>query len=107
MTDYGEDILTISFITLGVTHKCSTYGLASNRIERLELIKKLSESGMSNKGIAQYLNDRNLKTPNGKTYYGNLIWATLQKYNKRISRFQKADEIVRIREWAHFKVWIQ
>ena len=84
----------------GITHKCSTYGLSSNRIERLDLIRELSDSGMSNNDTAYYLNDRNLKTSNGKTYCGNLIWASVQKYNKRISRFQKADEIARIREWA-------
>ena len=39
---------------------------------------------MLNKGIAQYLNDRNLKTPNGKAYYVNLFWATLKKYRDRI-----------------------
>ena len=39
-----------------IAHNCGIIGLATQRIERLELIKKLADSGMSNKDIAQYLN---------------------------------------------------
>ena len=86
-----------------IAHNCGIIGLATQRIERLELIKKLADSGMSNKDIAQYLNDRNLKTPNGKTYYGNLIWATLKKYRDRIDRQNRKAETV----WTEEQLFIE
>lgn len=58
---------------------------------------------MSNKDIAQYLNDRNLKTPKGKSYYGNLIWVTLKKYRDRLERKNTKAEIV----WTKEQLFIE
>ena len=61
-------------------------GLDHNRVRRLELIKTLSDEGMSNKEISEFLNSMGIKTPKGKDYYPKLIWVTLKKYRKRLER---------------------
>ena len=62
-------------------------GLDRQRVLRLELIKTLSDKGMGNKEISEFLNSLGLKTPKGKDYYPNLIWVTLKKYRKRLERY--------------------
>ncbi len=100
---YNNPTIWFEIKFLVVTYNCGLIGLATHRIKRLELIKKLSDSGMSNKDIAQYLNDRNLKTPKGKSYYGNLIWATLKKYRDRLERKNTKAEIV----WTKEQLFIE
>ena len=53
----------------------------------MELIKTLSDEGMSNKEISEFLNSMGIKTPKGKDYYPKLIWVTLKKYRKRLERY--------------------
>ena len=62
-------------------------GLDRQRVLRLELIKTLSDKGMSNRDISNFLNSMGIKTPKGKDYYPNLIWVTLKKYRKRLERY--------------------
>ena len=57
-----------------------------DRLDRLKLIKQLSDRGMSTKEITEYLNYHNIKTPKGLTYYPKLVWVTLSKYKKRLQR---------------------
>ena len=68
------------------TSSTSLIGFDQNKEERLKFIKSLSDSGMSNREISDYLNSKALKTPKGNRYYPNLIWGTLKKYNKRLNR---------------------
>jgi hypothetical protein len=51
------------------------------------LIKTLSDKGVTNKEISEFLNSLGIKTPKGKDYYPNLIWVTLKKYRKRLERY--------------------
>ena len=57
-----------------------------DRLDRLNLIKQLSDRGMSTKEITEYLNQHNIKTPKGLTYYPKLVWVTLFKYKRRLQR---------------------
>jgi len=41
---------------------------------------------MSNKEISNYLNSRNIKTPNGKDYTRYLIWMFIYKFMKMNNR---------------------
>ena len=41
---------------------------------------------MSTKEISDYLNQHNIKTPKGLTYYPKLVWVTLFKYKRRLQR---------------------
>lgn len=72
-------------------------GLDHNRVRRLELIKSLSDKGMSNREISDFLNSMGIKTPKGKDYYPNLIWVTLKKYRKRLER-KNSYKIIRTSE---------
>ena len=68
------------------TSSTSIVGIGHKKEERLEFIKSLSDKGMSNREITDYLNSNGYKTPKGNTYYPNLIWGTLKKYKKRLDR---------------------
>ena len=83
---YGSYRLFIEYNTLIETSSTSIIGIGQNKEERLEFIKSLSDKGMSNREITDYLNSNGYKTPNGNTYYPNLIWGTLKKYKKRLDR---------------------
>lgn len=60
-------------------------------------MKTLSDEGMSNKEISEFLNSMGIKTPKGKDYYPKLIWVTLKKYRKRLDRYS-AYKVVRSSE---------
>ena len=54
---------------------------------RLELMKKLKDEGYNSKEISEFLNVngiRPLRTDN--PYSPKLVWGTLNKYEKRLSR---------------------
>jgi len=50
--------------------------LSQGQQDRHELIQKLHEDGFSDADIADYLNERNIKTPTDKKYYQELVWVT-------------------------------
>ena len=94
---YGCYKLFIQYNTLIETSQTSLIGLDHRRVQRLELIKTLSDEGMSNKQISEFLNSMGIKTPKGKDYYPKLIWVTLKKYRKRLDRYS-AYKVVRSSE---------
>ena len=53
----------------------------------MKLIKSLSDQGKSSVEISDYLNRSNLKSPRGNQYTPKLVWMTLDKYRKRLKRF--------------------
>ena len=83
---YGNYRLFIQYNTLIETSQTSLIGLNHNRVRRLDLIKNLSDKGLSNREISDFLNSMGIETPKGKDYYPNLIWVTLKKYRKRLER---------------------
>ena len=60
--------------------------MEQKRTDRLEFIKSLSDKGMNSVEISNYLNSNNMKSPKGLLYNPKLIWVTLNKYKKRLSR---------------------
>ena len=94
---YGCYKLFIQYNALIETSQTSLIGLDHRRVQRLELIKTLSDEGMSNKEISEFLNSMGIKTPKGKDYYPKLIWVTLKKYRKRLDRYS-AYKVVRSSE---------
>ena len=59
----------------------------------MKLIKSLSDNGMSNVEISDYLNGKGILSIRGRSYTPKLIWGLLKKYQKRLVRF-KSDRIV-------------
>lgn len=57
--------------------------IPKDRLGRLILIKKLHSDGLNDRQIADYLNSMNIKTPQGKTYYSELVFVTRSKFEKR------------------------
>ena len=75
--------------------------ISSGQQYRHDLIQKLHEEGFSDADIAEYMNERNIKTPRGKKYYQELVWVTRSKFEKRGLR--KKDLSYKIKN-VHFEL---
>ena len=84
---YGNYDLFIKYRVVIETKKLSIFNLDPKRSNRLKLIKSLSDQGRSSVEISNYLNSSNLKSPRGHQYTPKLVWMTLDKYKKRLKRF--------------------
>ncbi|MDC3033045.1 hypothetical protein OA249_03695 [Litorivicinus sp.] len=77
-TTYGDDYkLYVHFTVELTTNRLGIFRLNDDRLDRLKLIKQLSDINMSTKEITDYLNQNNIKTPKGLTDYPKLVWVTL------------------------------
>ena len=54
--------------------------LDPQRVQRLELLEKLHNQGLSDKQISTWFNDLELKTPQDKLYTPSLVWVTRKKW---------------------------
>ena len=84
---YGNYDLFIKYRVVIETKKLSIFNLDPKRSNRLKLIKSLSDQGRSSVEISDYLNSSNLKSPRGHQYTPKLVWMTLDKFKKRLKRF--------------------
>jgi len=69
-----------------VTRILSLNFLSESRTNRLELIEKLHNEGLTDRQISEYLNERGMKTPRNKEYYPELVFVTRMKMSMRIQR---------------------
>ncbi len=60
--------------------------LPDERTQRISLIEKLHNDGMSDRDISEYLNREGLKTPRNRNYYPELIFVTRKKIERRKNR---------------------
>ena len=84
---YGNYKLFIKYRVIIETKKLSVFNLDPKRSNRLKLIKSLSDRGKSSVEISEYLNSNKMKSPSGHRYTPKLVWVTLDKYKKRLRRF--------------------
>jgi len=91
--------MTYSFEVKCRSHKLGVIQLTKVREDKLKLILLLSEEyGWDNRKISDYLNSKNIRTPKNLKYYPKLIWVTLQKYKKRLNRYN-LDSIESVKEF--------
>ena len=79
------------------TKSLSNVRLSDERLYRLNLIKSLSDMGLTTAEISDALNIRQIKTPRGLEYTPKIVWVTLKKFNDRLER-EKHLEIVNLSE---------
>ena len=79
------------------TKSLSNVRLSDERLYRLNLIKSLSDMGLTTAEISDTLNIRQIKTPRGLEYTPKIVWVTLKKFNDRLER-EKHLEIVNLSE---------
>ena len=79
------------------TKSLSNVRLSDERLYRLNLIKSLSDMGLTTAEISDDLNIRQIKTPRGLEYTPKIVWVTLKKFNDRLER-EKHLEIVNLSE---------
>ena len=84
---YGNYDLFIKYRVVIETKKLSIFNLGPKRKNRLKLIKSLSDEGKSSVEISDYLNGNNMRSPRGHQYTPKLVRMTLDKYKKRLKRF--------------------
>ena len=72
------------------TSKLGVFRLSEDRLKRLELMNELSNRGYSSTEITNFLNINGIKTiRTNEKYSPKLVWTSLNKYRKRLSRFKK------------------
>ncbi len=72
------------------TSKLGIFRLSEDRLKRLELMNELSNSDYSSTEITNFLNINGIKTiRTNEQYSPKLVWTSLNKYRKRLSRFKK------------------
>ena len=57
--------------------------IPAKRLELRNLLYKLSDQGLTNREIADYLESQDIKSPQGKKYSPNLVWVSLKKWRAR------------------------
>ena len=62
--------------------------LSADRLERLHLIDDLHQKGLTNRDIADYLNERGMRSPRGGSYSPKLVWVTLKRFLLRKERMK-------------------
>ena len=77
----GVDV-TVTTRTLTIDH------LSDSRLYRLHLIDDLHQKGLTNRDIADYLNERGMRSPRGGFYSPKLVWVTLKKFRLRKERMK-------------------
>jgi len=92
---YLSQKTTLCFLVEIETRSLSICVLSDARIDRLTFLESLSEQGLSAKQIADYMNESNLKTPQGKYYYPELIFVTLAKFRRRKVRGIESKVVVK------------
>ena len=60
--------------------------LSADRLERLHLIDDLHQKGLTNRDIADYLNERGMRSPRGGSYSPKLACVTHKKFLLRKER---------------------
>ena len=95
---YGNYELFLKYKVIIETQKLSVFGLGQNRLNRLKLIKSLSDDGMSSVQISNHLNDNGMKSPKGNLYSPKLVWVTLDKYKKRLNRLDSYKVVYKTEE---------
>ena len=72
------------------TSKLGVFRLSESRLKRLELMNELSNRGYSSTQITNFLNINGIRTiRTNEKYSPKLVWTSLNKYRKRLSRFKK------------------
>ena len=80
------------------TSKLGVFRLSESRLKRLELMNELSNRGYLLTQITNFLNINGIRTiRTNEKYSPKLVWTSLNKYRKRLSRFKK-DKIFNIKE---------
>ena len=81
----------ISDYTLGCdiiinTTQLSQFSQEENYDYREKLMYQMSQKGISNKDISDYLNEQQIKPKRTERYTTKLVWAILQKYTNKLNR---------------------
>ena len=97
----NPDTLVVTFEVKFKTEVISKFPAIEKFKEVNRLISSLREDGMGNKQISDYLNSKNIKSPNGTEYSGNLIGSHFYKLKKRNNRLKHSElKLTNIRFWV-------
>ena len=85
---YTKDIddYTLGCDIIISTTQLSQFSQEENYDYREKLMYQMSQKGISNKDISDYLNKQRIKPKRTERYSTKLVWAILQKYTKKLNR---------------------
>ena len=96
---YGENYkLYIEFNIIVQSNELGLFRIGTERLLRLELMKRLKDEGYTLKEISEFLNINGIKPlRTDNPYTPKLVWVSLHKYQKRLNRIGN-NWITQIRE---------
>ena len=100
-TDYLCFVVSVQTNKLMSEH--GHVGYSDSQQESHDIIKSLHDGGLGYRRIAQTLNQRGHKTPTGKEWKGNHVFAILKRNRERTDRLQRKDEVFEP-EFSKFEV---
>ena len=96
---YGKNYkLYIEFNIIVQSNELGLFRIGTERLLRLELMKRLKDEGYTSKEISEFLNINGIKPLRADNpYTPKLVWVSLHKYQKRLDRIGN-NWITQIRE---------
>ena len=96
---YGKNYkLYIEFNIIVQSNELGLFRIGTERLLRLELMKRLKDEGYTSKEISEFLNINGIKPlRTDNPYTPKLVWVSLHKYQKRLDRIGN-NWITQIRE---------
>ena len=85
---YGKNYkLYIEFNIIVQSNELDLFRIGTERLLRLELMKRLKDEGYTSKEISEFLNINGIKPlRTDSPYTPKLVWVSLHKYQKRLNR---------------------
>ena len=77
---------SVKFSSFNLTHRRNRQNWTDAQQETHDLIKSLHDGGMGYRKIAQYLNERNIKTARGNSWKNTQVFSVLKRYRQRQNR---------------------
>ena len=91
-SDYFSDeykqylCFSVKFSSFNLTHRRNRQNWTDVQQETHDLIKSLHDGGMGYRKIAQYLNERDIKTARGNSWKNTQVFSVLKRYRQRQNR---------------------
>ena len=98
---------SVKFSSFNLTHRRNRQNWTDAQQETHDLIKSLHDGGMGYRKIAQYLNERDIKTARGNSWKNTQVFSVLKRYRQRQNR-EEVREIPSDIEFGKMElVWIK
>ena len=77
---------SVTFSSFNLTHRINKRNWTEEQQRNHDLIKSLHDSGLGYRKIADYLNQKGIKTVRGNTWKNTQVFSVLKRYQQKLDR---------------------